>query len=361
MNKRYWMQWLVSSSDNRKSKTCPELCRRIENPKWPGVLAILVLLLGCVAVAQAQQAGKIFRIGFLDPSTASGLAVLVDAFRQELSKLGWIEGKNFTIEYRFAEGGNDRLPELAADLVRLKVDLIVVTSTVSALAAKSATTTIPIVMTSAVDPVGAGLVASLARPGGNITGFSSLNTELNTKRLEILKDAVPRLSRVGILQSTGASKSIARDLQMKELRAAAVALKLKLEEIETQLDAKGLESAFQTAKQKQVGAIMTTSTRPLFAERKRIVELAGKYRLPAIYFQREFVDEGGLMSYGVDFNDLFRKSAHYVDRILKGTKPADLPVQQAMKFEFIINLKAAKQIAVTIPYELLARANKVIQ
>ena len=184
------MQWLVSSSDNRKSKTCPELCRRIENPKWPGVLAILVLLLGCVAVAQAQQAGKIFRIGFLDPSTASGLAVLVDAFRQELSKLGWIEGKNFTIEYRFAEGGNDRLPELAADLVRLKVDLIVVTSTVSALAAKSATTTIPIVMTSAVDPVGAGLVASLARPGGNVTGVSSLTVELNTKRLEVLKDAV---------------------------------------------------------------------------------------------------------------------------------------------------------------------------
>ena len=304
------MQWLVSSFDNRKSKTCPELCRRIENPKWPGVLAILVLLLGCVAVAQAQQAGKIFRIGFLDPSTASGLAVLVDAFRQELSKLGWIEGKNFTIEYRFAEGGNDRLPELAADLVRLKVDLIVVTSTVSALAAKSATTTIPIVMTSTVDPVGAGLVASLARPGGNITGFSSLNTELNTKRLEILKDAVPKLARVGLLWPAGSGVGV--DLQLKELRPAALYLKLKLEEIKTQPDAKGLESAFQTAKQKQVGAIMTVVFRPFFAERKRIVELAVKYRLPAIYQEKEFVDEGGLMSYGADFDDLYRKAAHYV-------------------------------------------------
>src|SRR5262249_47519831 len=211
--------------------------------------------------------------------TASGMAVLLDAFRQELSKLGWIEGKNITIEYRFAEQKPERIPELAAELVRLKVDLIVAASGPSALAAKQATTTIPIVMTSAPDPVAAGLVASLARPGGNVTGNSSLSPELNGKRLEILKDAVPKLARVGLLRAAGAS-----DLQLKELRPAAVALKLKLEEIETQLDAKGLESAFQTANQKQVGAIMTLATRPFFAERKRIVELAGKYRLPAIYF-----------------------------------------------------------------------------
>ena len=204
------------------------------------------------------------------------------------------------------------------------------------------------------------MVASLARPGGNVTGFSGLSTQLNTKRLEILKDAVPKLARVGLLWPSGAG-GISADLQMKELRAAAVALKLKLEEIETQVDAKGLESAFQTAKQKQVKAIMTISTRRFFAERKRIVELAGKYRLPAIYFQKEFVDEGGLMSYGADHDDLFRKAAHYVDRILKGTKPADLPVQQAMKFEFIISLKSAKQIGFTVPFELLARANRVIQ
>jgi putative ABC transport system substrate-binding protein len=207
--------------------------------------------------------------------------------------------------------------------------------------------------------VGAGLVASLAQPGGNVTGFSSLGSELNTKRLEILKDAVPKLSRVGLLLGWGGG--IADDLQLKELRPAAAALKLKLEEIEAQPDAKGLESAFETAKQKQVKAIMTMATPPLFAERKRIVELATKHRLPAIYFQKEFVDEGGLMSYGADFDDLFRKAAHYVDKILKGTKPADLPVQQPTKFEFIINLKAAKQIGHTIPPEVLARANQVIK
>ncbi len=214
-------------------------------------------------------------------------------------------------------------------------------------------------MATAGDPVGAGLVASLARPGGNVTGFSSLGTELNTKRLEILKDAVPKLARVGLLRPSGDRRST--DLQLKELRPAALALKLKLEEIETQPDAKGLESAFKTAKQKQVDAIMTTAGRRFFAERKRIVELAVKYRLPAIYPQKEFVDEGGLMSYGTDYDDLYRKAAHYVDKILKGTKPADLPVQQAMRFEFVINLKAAKQIGFTVPYELLARANQVIK
>ncbi len=318
---------------------------------------LVTLFLANVSLADAQQTGKVPRIGFLDTSTASGSAVLVDAFQQELSKLGWIEGKNVTIEYRFAEGkGTTRLSELAADLVRLKVDLIVVTDTPSSLAAKSATTTIPIVMVSVGDPVAAGLVASLARPGGNVTGFSNLSVELNTKRLEILTDAVPKLARVGLLRPVGGS-----DRQLKNLRAAALALKLKLEEIETQRDAKGLESAFQTAKQKQVGAIMTTTATSFFAERKRIVGLAGKNGLPAIYWQKEFVDEGGLMSYGADYDDLYRKAAHYVDKILKGTKPADLSVQQATKFEFVINLKAAKQIGLTLSPEFLARANKVIK
>jgi len=318
--------------------------------------ALGAMLLALSFPCAAQQAGKIFRIGYLDASTAAGSAVRVKAFLHELTKLGWIEGKNIAIEYRFAERKNERLPELAADLVRLKVDLIVVSASNGALAAKSATTTIPIVMAASADPVGAGVVASLARPGGNVTGFSSLSPELGTKRLEILKDAVPKLARVGLLRPAGQS-----DRQVKELRPAAVALKLKLEEIETQVDAKGLESAFQTAKQKQVGAILTTTGPSFFAERKRIVELAGKYRLPAIYPQKEFVDEGGLMSYGTDYEDLYRKAAHYVDRILKGTKPADLPVQQAMRFEFIISLPAAKQIGHTIPYELLWRANQVIR
>ena len=323
-------------------------------------LALGAMLLALSFPVEAQQAGKLFRIGFLDSSTASGLAVLVDAFRQELRKLGWIEGKNIIIEYRFAAQKRERLPELAADLVRLKVDLIVVTEPGSALAAKKATHTIPIVMTATSDPVVLGLVASLARPGGNVTGFSSLGNELNTKRLEVLKDAVPKLARVGVLWMPGGASG-AQELQLNELRAAAVALKLKLEEIDTQPDPRGLESAFRTAKQKQVNAIMTTAGRPFFAERKRIVELAGKYRLPAIYIQREFVDEGGLMSYGADYADLYRKAAHYVDRILKGTKPADLPVQQATKFEFVINLKAAKQIGLTIPHEVLGRADKVIK
>jgi putative tryptophan/tyrosine transport system substrate-binding protein len=318
------------------------------------VLLLIVSIFASIHFAEAQQAAKIARIGFLDSGNAAAGSDLLQAFRQELSKLGWIEGKNITIEYRFAEQKNERLPELAADLVRLMVDLIVVAGNASALAAKSVSSNIPIVMTNVADPVGLGLVGSLARPGANVTGSSSLAPELNTKRLEILKDVVPNLARVGLLQPPGS-------LQLKELRPAALSLKLKLEEIETRRDAKDLESAFQTAKKKQVNAIMTTVNRIFFAERKQIVELAGKNRLPAIYFEQAFMDEGGLMSYGVDFEDLYRLAAVYVDKILKGAKPADLPVQQATKFEFVINLKAAKQIGLTIPVNVLERANKVIR
>jgi putative ABC transport system substrate-binding protein len=367
MTKPFRIRFFGSQSPNLKSKTCTQLSRgsflpTIENPKskiqnaMAGLFAIVVVLMVCGARAEAQQPVKIFRIGFLDTSTASGSAVLVNAFRQELSKLGWIEGKNIAIEYRFAEQERERLPELAADLVRLRVDLIVVSATPSAVAAKSATITIPIVMATSADPVGAGVVASLARPGGNVTGNSSLAPELTSKRLEVLKDTIPKLARVGFLRGAGTS-----DLQLKEIRPAALSLKLKLEEIETQPDAQGLESAFQTAKQKQVGAITMISGPGFFAERKRIVELAGKYRLPAIYVQKEFVDEGGLMSYGADFDDLYRRAAVYVDKILKGAKPGDLPVQQATKFEFVINLKAAKQIGLTIPGRVLERANRVIR
>jgi putative ABC transport system substrate-binding protein len=318
--------------------------------------AFCSMLLALPFSARAQ-AGKMFRLGFLDGGTAAGMAVLVKVFLDELSKLGWIEGKNFTIEYRFGEGKLGRMPELAADLVRHKVDLIVVSGTGPATAAKNATTTIPIVMVAVGDAVAEGLVASLARPGGNVTGFSSLAPELNTKRLEILKDAVPKLLRVGLLRlGVGA---IAEDLQLKELRPAASHLKLKLEEIETQVDAKGLERAFKTAKQKQVQAIMTTATRAFFSERKRIVELATKYRLPAIYPSKEYVDEGGLMFYGTDSTEGYRIVAVYVDKILKGANPAELPVQQAMRIEFIISLPAAKRIGFKVPYELLARANQV--
>ena len=319
-------------------------------------LALGALLFALSVSAATQQAGKVARIGFLDRSTSSALQV--SPFLQELSKLGWVEGKNISFEYRFAEGKTDRLPELAAELVRLKVDLIVTTGRAPALAAKSATATIPIVMTAFPDPVSEGLIATLARPGGNVTGFSGLSYELNTKRLEILKDSVPKLARVGILQQVGLEPA---DFSLKENKAAAVALKLKLEEIETEAGAKGLGSAFRTAKQRQVGAIMIGGGRVFLAERKRIVELAGKYSLPAIYSQKAFVDEGGLMSYGPDFDDVYRGAAVYVDKILKGAKPADLPVQQPTKFEFVINLKAAKQIGLTIPPDVLARANKIIK
>jgi putative tryptophan/tyrosine transport system substrate-binding protein len=324
------------------------------------VLALGAMLFALCSSAEAQQTGKVPRIGFLDSSTASSSTLLVEAFRQELSKLGWIEGKNITIEYRFAEQKPERMSDLAAELVRLKVDLIVVSGIGVALAAKKATTTIPIVMTRAGDPVALGLVANLARPGGNITGVSTLSFDLVTKRLEVLKDAVPKLARVGVLSPppllAGSDPAV-----LKELRPAAVALKLKLEEIETQPDPKGLERAFQTAKQKQVGAIMTTGSPFFFSESKRLFELVGKHRLPAIYSQKEYVEAGGLMSYGADYDDLYRRAAVYVDKILKGVKPADLPVQQATKFEFVINLKAAKQIGLTLSPEFLSRANRVIK
>jgi len=331
------------------------------NHQWRKIfcVALSAVLFALCFSAEAQQPGKIFRIGYLDPGTVSGNAALLEKFRQELNKLGWVEGKNIAIEYRFAELKPERVAELAAELVRLKVDLIVTSGVPPALEAKKATSTIPIVMTSSADPVALGLVASLARPGGNVTGTSSLADELNTKRLEVLKDAIPKLDRVGLLRSSSYNPGV--ELQLKELRVAASALKVELEEIKTQPDLKDLESAFKTAKQKQVGAIMTTSTRNFFAERKRIVELATKHRLPAIYSRKEYVDEGGLMFYGDNYDDQYRKAADYVDKILKGTKPADLPVQQATKFEFGINLKAAKQIGLTIPNRVLERATQVIR
>ena len=321
-------------------------------------LALYALLFALCFSTDAQQPTKVPRIGYLSSADPASESVRSEPLRLALRELGYIDGQNISTEYRYSEGKNDRLPELAAELVRLKVDLIVVSATGPALAAKSATTTIPILMTTASDPVGAGLVASLGRPGGNVTGFSGLAGQLNTKRLEILKDTVPKLTRVGLISS---AVGVAAELQLKELKPAALALKLKLEVIDAQPDRKGLESAFETAKQKQVNAIMIQSIRPFSAERKRIVELAGKYRLPAIYAQKEYVDEGGLMSYGTDFIDLYRRAAVYVDKILKGAKPADLPVQQATKFEFIINVKAAKQIGLTIPVRVLERANEVIK
>jgi len=311
--------------------------------------------------AHAQQAGKIYRIGFLDRGDARTSAVRFEPFWQELRRLGWIEGRNLTIESRFADNGPDeRTVQQAEELVRLHVDLIVCASTGAALRAKKVTTTIPIVLASSLDPVGAGLVASLARPGGNVTGVSSLGGELNTKRLEVLKDAVPNLIRVGIPQVTTSAASVSESLQAKQLTVAARALNIDLVELPTKLEAKALEMAFQSARQKKVAAIMIYG-RVFFAARKHFAELAAKYSLPAIYPQKEFVDEGGLMYYGIDEDDLLRRPAGYVDKILKGANPADLPVQLPTKFELVINLKAAKQIGLTIPPHVLARADRVIR
>ena len=331
--------------------------------KKAGLSSILVavVLLALGVTADAQPAGKIFRIGFLDPSTASGMAVLVDAFRQELSKLGWVEGKNIALEYRFGEGkANEHFKELAAELVQIKVDVIVARGTIGALTAKEATSTIPIVMLGVGDPVEAGLIKSLAQPSGNITGLISLSPELITKRVELLKEVVPRLALMGVL-IIGGRGSVGTERQIKELEPAAQFLRVKLVYLEAKGEPKSLENAFETAKRQRVDAFTPISRPFAFAERKPIVELAAKHRLPAIYSTREYVDEGGLMSYGLDARDQYSRAAYFVDKILKGTKPADLPVEQPTKFEFIINLRAAKQIGLTIPPNVLARADKVIK
>jgi putative ABC transport system substrate-binding protein len=322
--------------------------------------ALCAMLFALCFFAEAQQPGKVYRIGYLDVSAPSHSASFRESFWQQMSKLGWIEGKNITMVYRFAEQKPARLPELAAELVRLGVDVIVASGTPSVLAVKNATTTISIVMASGGDPVAAGLVASLARPGGTITGLASLEAQLITKRLEMLKEVVPRLTRVGVLWF-GGGPGIQQRLALKELRTAAVALKVQLHEIETKVDPEGLERAFRTAVQKQVNAIMTASARTLLTERNRIVGLAVKYRLPAMYPEDELVAAGGLMSYGADRSDMYQRAAVYVDKILRGTKPADLPVERPTKFELVINLKAAMQIGLTIPPNVLARADRVIR
>lgn len=313
----------------------------------------------CVS-AQAQQPTKIWRIGYLDPSSADVTRDLLDAFRQELNKYGWTEGKNIILEYRFAELKTERQVDLASELVRWRADVIVAAGGAPG-AARKVTTTIPIVVASGIDLVAAGLAVSLARPGGNVTGLSILGPELITKRLEILKEIVPRLTRVGVLMRKGVGAGTGQQQQMEEIRAAAAALRLTLHELETTLDPDALESTFKTAAQEQLHAIIPTAGRLTFAARKPIAQLAIKYRLPAIYQEQEFVDEGGLLSYGPNFSDLYRRAAYFVDKILRGAKPAELPIEQPRKFDFVINLKTAKQIGLTIPPNVLARADRVIR
>jgi putative ABC transport system substrate-binding protein len=321
--------------------------------------AFCTLLFALCPIAGAQPA-RIYRIGYLNSSSFSGNAHLLEAFRQRLRELQWVEGKNISFEYRFAEGkGSARLKELAAELVRLKVDVIVARATSGSMAAKEATSTIPIVMTGGGDPVGAGIIKSLARPGANITGVSTLSPELITKRLELLKDLVSKLMRLGVL-TMGERGYVGTERQIKELEPAAQSLRVKLLYLDGK-DAEGLQKAFEAAVRERADAITPLSGPPAFVERKRIVELAARHRIPAVYPSHEFVEAGGLMSYGIDYPEQYRRAAYFVDKVLKGTKPAELPVELPKKFEFTINLKAAKQIGLTIPPNVLARADRVIK
>jgi ABC-type uncharacterized transport system substrate-binding protein len=319
-------------------------------------LALGALLFALSFPTEAQQPTKVPRIGYLNVVLPS-VTGREEVFRQGLRELGYVEGKNIVIEYRSAEGKLDRQSALAAELVRLKVDVIVTAGPRSTRSVKEATSTIPIVMAQDDDPVGNGFVASLARPGGNITGLATLAPEIGGKRLELLKEIVPKLSRVAVL---GTSTSPGSAQQLKETERAAGELGVKLQYLDV-LDPKDIETAFREAAKGRAGAVLTLTSSILLSQRAQLADLVAKNRLPAIYARPEYVEAGGLMTYSVNVNDLDRRAATYVDKILKGRKPADLPVEQPIKFELIINVKAAKQIGLTIPPNVLARGDNVIR
>ncbi len=321
------------------------------------ICLLTAALLSTVPFVEAQQPKKVPRIGYLSTVSPSTISDRLEAFRQGLRELGYVEGKTIGIEWRFAEGKADRLPGLAAELVRLKVDVIVTSGPAPTRAAKEATVTIPIVMEQDSDPVGNGFVASLARPGGNITGLSTLAPELSGKRLELLKEIVPKLSRVAVF---GASTNPGSAQSLRETELAARALGVQLQYLDV-LSPKDIETAFRAAAKGRADALLVLQSPVFVNERTQLADLAVKGRLPAIYDRREVVDDGGLMSYGTNFADMSRRAATYVDKILKGAKPADLPVEQPIKFELVINLKTAKQIGLTIPQSVLYRADKVIK
>lgn len=320
-------------------------------------LTLSVLLFALCFSAEAQQPGKVHRIGVLISASPSIASRRIQAFQQSLRELGYVEGKNIAFEYRYGEGRPDTLPERISELVHLQVDLLVTDTSNATQAAKNATKTIPVVFTTANDPVGDGQVASLAKPGGNLTGFSILALDLNGKRLELLKEAFPQITRVAFLPITG--EAIGEN-RFKEAEMAAQGLRLRLQRLRVK-GADDLESAFDAAKRSGAEAVLAHPSTFVGTNRARIIELAAKHRLPAIFGGAEAAEAGGLMSYGPDIVDNYRRAAVYVDKILKGAKPADLPVQQPMKFEFVINLKTAKQIGLTIPPNVLARADKVIK
>ena len=316
-----------------------------------------VVLLAAPLVAEAQQAGRVPRIGYLGTRTSSDFGL--DAFRQGMRELGWVDGQNIFIDHRFAEGRLDRLPDLAAELVRLKVDIIVSHSTPGAVAAKSATETIPIVMIAVGDPVGLGLIASLARPGGNATGlsFSVVGLEMIGKQLELLKETVLKIRRVAILSNAA---NPTQPLARRDVNVAARSLGVQLQFLE----ARGpdeFDRAFAAMAKERVGALLVVADTMFVFHRRRLADLTARSRLPGVYGWREHVEAGGLMSYGPSLRDLFRRAAVYVDKILKGAKPGDLPVEQPTKFELVINLKTAKALGLTIPPSVLGRADEIIQ
>ena len=323
---------------------------------WSSIL-VAAMLLVTAGLVEAQQPTKIPRIGFLTAGSSSTIPARIDAFRQGLRELGYVEDKNIVIEWRFGEGKLDRLPALVAELVRLKVDVILSAGAAVTRPAKDATRTIPIVMAQDTDPVGNGFVASLARPGGNITGLSSYSAELNGKRLELLKEIVPKLSRLAVI---GESTYPGNAQSLKETELAAGALKVQLQYLDV-LDPKDIETAFRDTSKGRADGVLLLQSAVLNSQRKQTADLATKSRLPAIYYAPEFLDAGGLMSYAASITDLYRRAATYVDKIFKGAKPADLPVEQPKKFELIISLKAAKQIGLTIPPNVLVRADQVIK
>ena len=321
-------------------------------------LFLIVAVLGGSAIAEAQQPKKVPRLGFLGGGSESSSKVQIGAFRQGLRELGYIDGQNIFIEYRYIEEKLDRIPGLVAELVQLKVDVLISGNLTAIRAAKQATKTIPIVMVIATDPVATGLVDSLARPGGNVTGLTRLTRELSGKRLELLKEAVPGISRVGVLwDAENASGSIA----FKEYEVAAHGLKIQLQSLEVRGPNPDLEGAFQAAAKRRTSALITVRNALLNRYPKRIADLAIKNRLPSMSEGSEFVEAGGLMSHSANEADQFRRAATYVDKILKGAKPAELPVEQPTKFELVINLKTAKQIGLTIPQSVLFQADKVIR
>ena len=324
-----------------------------------GKKVIMVLLVGLALasfrLADAQQPKK---IAYLAPSTTAAAAPLVEAFRQGLRELGYVEGKTFVLELRYGEAKAERLPEIARELVGLKVDVIVTATDVAIAAVKRETQTIPIVMANSTDPVGTGFVASLARPGRNVTGLSSISPELSGKRLELLKEVVPGLSRVAFLWNPDVRGAV---LDYKETEGAASSLRLQLQSVEV-VRAEDFDHAFSGITKERAQALMMPAANPVgFANRSQIASFAQKNRLPSIFSQREYVDAGGLMAYGPNTPDMHRRAATYVDKILKGAKPADLPVEQPKKFEFIVNLQTAKQIGLTIPPNVLVRADRVIK